>query len=197
MHELPPLPYAYDALEPFIDTMTMQVHHDKHHKAYCDKFNAALQKHPDLASKKPEDLLKDLESVPEDIRGAVRNAGGGFVNHTFFWQLLKKGVEPKGKVVDAIITQWGSLDAFKKEFSDASINLFGSGWVWLVKDGKKLAILSLPNQDSPLSQGKTPLLTIDVWEHSYYLKYQNRRADYVAAFWNVVNWEKVDEMSKQ
>lgn len=196
MHELAPLPYSYDALEPFIDTMTMQVHHDKHHKTYCDKFNAALEKHPAVASKKPEDLLKDLAAVPEDIRGAVRNAGGGFVNHAFFWPLLKKDVRPKGAVVDAIAGQWGSLDAFKKEFSDAATNLFGSGWVWLVRDGSKLAILPLPNQDSPLSQGKTPLLAIDVWEHAYYLRHMNRRADYVAAFWHIVDWEKVDELFK-
>lgn len=192
---LPELPYAYDALEPWIDAKTMEVHHDKHHQAYLDKFNAALEKHPELFGKEADDILKDLNEVPEDIRNVVRNHGGGYVHHSFFWEILAPGQQkPGGEILKAIEKTFGSYDEFVKKFNEAAMNQFGSGWAWLVVDKGKLEIISTPNQDSPLSLGKTPILGNDVWEHAYYLKYQNRRAEYVAAFWNVVNWKKVDEL---
>ena len=193
---LPKLPYAYNALEPSIDAKTMEIHHSKHHLTYTDKFNEALDKHPELYSKKPEELLSNLTAVPEDIRGAIRNHGGGYVNHCFFWEILAPtGQKPVGNVAKAIDKEFGSLDKFKEQFNTAALGRFGSGWAWLVvnKD-KKLEITSTANQDSPLSEGKKPILCIDVWEHAYYLKYMNKRADYVTAFWNVVNWKKIDEL---
>ncbi|OGY31022.1 MAG: superoxide dismutase [Candidatus Andersenbacteria bacterium RIFCSPHIGHO2_02_FULL_45_11] len=192
-HTLPKLAYAYDALEPYIDAKTMEIHHTKHHQAYIDKLNAALEKYPELAEKSAEDLLTNLEAIPEDIRTAVRNHGGGHANHSMFWTVMSPnaGGEPKGEVLDAITQSFGSLEDFKKTFADAATGRFGSGWVWLVKHGEKLEIMSTANQDSPLSEGKTPILGLDVWEHAYYLKYQSKRPDYVTAFWNVVNWEEV------
>ncbi|MDE3058591.1 MAG: superoxide dismutase [Bacteroidota bacterium] len=193
-HELPKLPYSFDALEPFIDAKTMEIHHDKHHGAYVTNLNNALTGNADLEKKSAEELLKSLSSVPDAIRTAVRNNGGGHVNHTMFWQQLKKGVkEPSsGKLITAINGAFGSLASFKEQFTKAGLGRFGSGWAWLVigKDGK-LAVVSTPNQDNPISDGQHPLLGCDVWEHAYYLKYQNRRADYLAAFWNVVNWDDV------
>ncbi len=190
---LPPLPYAYDALEPFIDAETMHIHHDKHHAAYVANLNKAVAEFPDLGNKTVEDLLKDLNSVPEKIRTAVRNNGGGHYNHSLFWQMMKKdgGGEPSGDLAKAIDTSFGSFGAFKDDFSKAALGQFGSGWAWLVVDGSALKIEPTPNQDTPLSAGQAPLLGLDVWEHAYYLKYQNKRADYIAAWWNVVNWDFV------
>lgn len=194
----PDLPYAYDALEPFIDQDTMRVHHDKHHVAYTTKLNAAIKSHPELFNKSPEELLKDLKAVPEGIRTAVRNNGGGHVNHTLFWQVLKKDVPAQGPVVDAIIEQFGDLDKFKEEFSTAAATQFGSGWAWLVTDGAgKLSVRNSPNQDTPLSDGLTPILALDVWEHAYYLKYQNKRPEYIEAFFNIIDWQKVNELYEQ
>jgi len=191
-HKVPDLPYAYDALEPFIDKETMTIHHDKHHNAYVTKLNAALEGHDSLASKSVDELLADLNAVPEAIRTAVRNHGGGHSNHTFFWNILKKDVAYGGAIADAINSSFGSLDGFKEKFAAAAGGVFGSGWAWLVDNGGKLEIVGTPNQDSPLSQGKRPLIGIDVWEHAYYLKYQNRRPDYVQAFFNVINWDAVN-----
>ncbi|HEY0733836.1 MAG TPA: superoxide dismutase [Herpetosiphonaceae bacterium] len=195
-HELPPLPYDYAALEPHIDSQTMTIHHDKHHAAYVNNLNAALEKYPELQSQSAEDLIRDLNSVPEDIRTAVRNNGGGHVNHTMFWQIMgpNGGGEPTGALADAINDSFGSFEDFKKQFNDAGTKRFGSGWVWLVRgsDGK-LSITSTANQDNPISEGNTPILGNDVWEHAYYLKYQNRRPDYLQAWWNVVNWEEVSK----
>lgn len=194
--ELSPLPYGYDALEPYIDSQTMQIHHDKHYQAYTDKLNAALEKYPDLQSKSVEEILKDLDSVPEEIRPAVRNHGGGYYNHSLFWPMMKKGGggEPGGELAEAIRNEFGSFADFKKRFSEAAATVFGSGWAWLVNDAAgKLAIVKTPNQDSPISTGQKPLLALDVWEHAYYLKYQNRRVEYIEAWWNVVNWEQVEE----
>ena len=196
-HKLPELPYVYDALEPYIDKETMEIHHSKHHQAYTDKFNAALQGYDELKEKSAEEIIKDLNSVPEKIRTAVRNNGGGYVNHSFFWQILKKDVLPEGEVLEAINENFGSFDKFKEQFSDAAITLFGSGWAWLVANSGKLEIIKTGRQDSPISEGKIPLLTIDVWEHAYYLKYQNRRPEYVEAFFNVISWEKVNELWKE
>lgn len=193
IHKLEPLPYDYDALEPYIDEQTMRIHHTKHHQTYIDKLNAALEGQKALQDKKPEELLKNLNTIPEAIRTAVRNHGGGHANHSFFWPLLKKDVKFEGKIKDAINTKFGDFDSFKKAFSDAAALLFGSGWAWLVLDNNNLRIITTPNQDSPLIQGKTPLLGLDVWEHAYYLKYQNRRPEYIEAFFNVINWNKVDE----
>ncbi|GAB4501641.1 MAG: superoxide dismutase [Anaerolineales bacterium] len=191
--QLPALPYAYDALEPFIDAQTMTIHHTKHHQAYITNLNAALDKHPELNSWSLTDLVAKLAEVPEDIRGAVRNHGGGHWNHDMFWQVMapKAGGEPKGALAKAIDSDFGGFTNFKAEFDKAAMGRFGSGWAWLVVKGGKLAVTSSANQDNPLSEGFKPVLGIDVWEHAYYLKYQNRRADYVAAFWNVVNWEEV------
>jgi superoxide dismutase, Fe-Mn family len=193
-HELIKLPYAYDALEPHIDARTMEIHHSKHHQTYVNNLNAALDKHPELHQKSLDALLGNLSAVPEDIRTAVRNNGGGVANHNIFWSIMKKGGggEPKGELLKAIETGFGSFAKLKELATNNGLTRFGSGWSWLVvgKDGK-LAALSLPNQDSPLSEGQTPLLTIDVWEHAYYLKYQNRRADYLNAWWNVVDWDAI------
>jgi len=192
-YELKPLPYAHDALEPYIDTMTMQIHHGKHVAAYVSNLNATLEKYPELQAKSVEDLLRNLAAVPEAIRTPVRNNGGGVANHEFFWTIMapKAGGQPAGAVADAINAAFGSFDAFKAEFKKAALGRFGSGWAWLISTGGKLSIESTPNQDSPISEGKTPILTVDVWEHAYYLKYQNRRADFVDAWWNVVNWAEV------
>jgi Fe-Mn family superoxide dismutase len=196
-HSLPSLPYSYDALEPYIDEQTMRIHHTKHHQTYVDKLNAALEGHEALQRKSVEDLLKDLNAVPEKIRTAVRNHGGGHANHSFFWPSLKKGVGFKGDVADLVKKGFGSFDTFKEKFSSAAALLFGSGWAWLVlKDGKP-EIVTTPNQDNPLSQGKTPILGIDVWEHAYYLKYQNRRPEYIEAFFNVIDWEAVNKNLKR
>jgi len=193
-HELPKLGYEYNALEPYIDEQTMKIHHDKHHQTYVDKLNAALEPYAGLQKLKVEELLKKLDAVPEVARNAVKNHGGGTYNHALFWPMLKKDVKPTGKILEAINKEFGSFEDFKKKFSDSANTVFGSGWTWLVVSGGKLEIINLPNQDSPLSSGKIPVLTIDLWEHGYYLHYQNKRADYVAAFWNVINWKFVDEL---
>jgi superoxide dismutase, Fe-Mn family len=192
-HELAPLPYAFDALEPHIDAQTMQIHHGKHHAAYVNNLNAALEKHPELQGKSAEDLIKDLNALPEAIRTAVRNNGGGHVNHTMFWQLMgpNGGGAPTGKVAEAINGAFGSFDAFKEQMNKGGATRFGSGWVWLVDNGGKLVVESTANQDNPMMEGKRPIMGIDVWEHAYYLKYQNRRPDYLAAWWSVVNWDAV------
>ena len=195
-HQVPPLPYAFDALEPHIDARTMEIHHDKHHAAYVSKLNAALEGHPDLGAKSVEDLLKGLADLPDSVRSAVNNHGGGHLNHTIFWNNMspKGGGAPDGALAEAINTAFGSFDDFKKQFATAAATRFGSGWAWLSKDGSgKLIVKSFANQDSPLTEGLTPLLGLDVWEHAYYLYYQNRRPDYIAAFWNVVNWKDVAE----
>lgn len=194
--ELPPLPYAEDALEPHVDARTMSIHHDKHHAAYTNNLNKALEGHSNLASKSIEELLGDLDSVPESIRTAVRNNGGGYANHSLFWQIMGPdgGGSPSGTLADAINAAFGSFDAFKEAFSKAAGTRFGSGWAWLYVDGDgNLAVTSTPNQDTPLMDGHTPILGLDVWEHAYYLNYQNRRPDYIAAWWNVVDWDAVAE----
>ncbi|TWT09121.1 superoxide dismutase [Planomicrobium sp. CPCC 101079] len=192
-YQLPELPYAYDALEPHIDKETMNIHHTKHHNTYVTNVNAALEGHEELASKSVEELISDLSSVPEAIRTAVRNNGGGHANHSLFWQLLSPngGGNPTGALAEAIDSKFGSFDEFKTQFENAGKTRFGSGWAWLVVNNGELEVTSTQNQDSPLMDGQTPILGVDVWEHAYYLKYQNRRPDYLAAFWNVVNWEEV------
>lgn len=196
--ELPELPYAYDALEPHIDQETMSIHHTKHHNTYVTKLNDALEGHSDLQNASLGELLSDLEKLPTDVQTAIRNNGGGHANHSLFWTLLSPngGGEPTGSLADAINTKFGSFDAFKEEFAKAATGRFGSGWAWLVVDNGELAITSTPNQDTPVMEGKTPILGLDVWEHAYYLKYQNKRPDYISAFWNIVNWEKVAELYK-
>ena len=191
---LPALPYAYDALTPYIDEETMHLHHEKHHNAYITNANAALEKHPELADKTIEELLADLNSIPEDIRTAVRNNGGGHANHSLFWTVLapNAGGEPTGAVKDGIEEAFGSFDAMKEKFSAAAAGRFGSGWAWLVVSDGKLEITSTPNQDSPISEGKTPILGLDVWEHAYYLNYKKVRPEYIKAFWNLVNWDEVN-----
>ncbi len=191
--ELPPLPYAFDALETYIDAKTMEIHHDKHHGAYVTNLNAALDKHPELRSWSVEDLLTKINGVPEDIRTAVRNHGGGHYNHTMFWQIMapKAGGEPTGELGDAITKTFGDFAKFKDELTKAGMGRFGSGWAWLLLVNGKLAVESTANQDNPLMDGKLPLMGVDVWEHAYYLKYQNRRNEYLAAWWNVVNWPEV------
>lgn len=191
--ELPKLPYAVDALEPYIDAQTMTIHHDKHHAAYVTNLNAAVEKHPELGKKSVEVLLKDLNAVPEDVRTAVRNHGGGTWNHTMFWEIMapKAGGAPKGELAKAIDKTFNSFDAFKAEFEKAANGRFGSGWAWLVKKGSGLAVVSTANQDNPFSDSSTPIMGVDVWEHAYYLKYQNRRAEYVTNWWNVVNWDAI------
>ncbi|HEC2156917.1 TPA: superoxide dismutase [Staphylococcus delphini] len=193
--ELPKLPYSYDALEPHIDKETMEIHHSKHHNTYVTKLNVAVEG-TEFENKSLEDLIANLDSVPENIRTAVRNNGGGHLNHSIFWQILTPNSEEKGEVVDKIKEQWGSLDEFKNEFADKAAGRFGSGWAWLVVNNGKLEIVTTANQDSPLTDGLTPILALDVWEHAYYLKFQNKRPDYISTFWNVVNWEKVDELYK-
>lgn len=191
---LPALPYAYDALTPYIDEETMHLHHEKHHNTYITNVNAALEKHPELAEKTIEELLADLNSIPEDIRTAVRNNGGGHANHSLFWTVLapNAGGEPTGAVKDGIEEAFGSFDAMKEKFTAAAVGRFGSGWAWLVVSDGKLEITSTPNQDSPISEGKTPILGLDVWEHAYYLNYKNVRPEYIKAFWNLVNWDEVN-----
>jgi len=191
---LPPLPYPTNALEPSIDAQTMEIHHGKHHAAYVNNLNAALEKAPELQNKSLDDLLKNLNAVPESIRTAVRNNGGGHWNHSMFWQIMSPsgGGKPTGKLADAINSAFGDFERFKEQFNAAGGSRFGSGWAWLVSDGGKLSIVSTPNQDNPIMDGKAaPLLGLDVWEHAYYLKYQNRRPDYMKAWWNVVNWAEV------
>ena len=197
-HSLPPLPYDYNALEPHIDEQTMRIHHDKHHAAYVNNLNAALEKHPGLQSKSVEDLVRGINTVPEDIRTAVRNNGGGHLNHTMFWEIMGpgKGGEPAGRIGDAIKSAFGDFEKFKTQMNDAGVKRFGSGWAWLIDAGGKLVIESSPNQDNPLMEGKKAILGIDVWEHAYYLKYQNRRPDYLAAWWNVINWDAVNNRFK-
>jgi superoxide dismutase, Fe-Mn family len=194
-HELPPLPYDYTALEPHIDEQTMRIHHDKHHATYVNNLNGALEKHPDLQKKSIEDLLRGINSVPEDIRTVVRNNGGGHANHTMFWEIMgpKGSGQPTGAIADAIKAAFGGFDQFKEQFAKAGVGRFGSGWAWLIDAAGKLVIESSANQDSPLMEGKKPILGLDVWEHAYYLKYQNRRPDYIAAWWNVVNWDAVNK----
>ncbi|TKC17098.1 superoxide dismutase [Robertmurraya kyonggiensis] len=195
-YELPALPYANNALEPHIDETTMMIHHDRHHATYVNNLNAALEGHDDLASKSIEELIANLDAVPESIRTAVRNNGGGHANHSLFWTLLSPagGGNPTGEVAEAIDAAFGSFDEFKAEFAKAAAGRFGSGWAWLVVDNGQLAITSTPNQDSPVMEGKAPILGLDVWEHAYYLNYQNRRPDYVQAFFNVVNWDEVNKL---
>ena len=194
-HSLPPLPYPPDALEPHIDTKTMEIHHWKHHQAYVTNLNAALDKHPELQSKSLEDLLKGLSSVPEDIRTAVRNNGGGHWNHSMFWQIMgpKAGGQPTGAIADAITSSFGSFDKFKEEVKKAGVGRFGSGWAWVISSGGKLTVESSANQDTPVMDGKKVVFGVDVWEHAYYLKYQNRRPDYIDAWWNVVNWTEINK----
>ncbi|WP_414053594.1 superoxide dismutase [Macrococcus equi] len=191
--ELPKLPYAYDALEPHIDKETMEIHHTKHHNTYVTNLNAAVEG-TEFADLSIEDLMKKINEVPADKKTAVVNNGGGHYNHSLFWTLLAPGKEATGEVVDAINAKFGSLDAFKEEFANAAKTRFGSGWAWLVVNNGELEVVSTPNQENPLMEGKTPILGLDVWEHAYYLNYQNRRPDYISAFWNVVNWEKVNEL---
>ena len=194
MYELPKLTYSYDSLEPHIDAQTMEIHYNKHHQGYVNKLNTALENHSELQDKPLEDLLWTLDSVPEEIRKAVRNNGGGHLNHSLFWKIMSPdgGGEPQGELAEAINKDLGSFNQFKEDFTNTAATVFGSGWAWLVKDGSgKLLVKSTSNQDSPVMEGLTPLLGLDVWEHAYYLKYQNKRPDYIGAFWNVVNWEEV------
>jgi Fe-Mn family superoxide dismutase len=193
--KLPALPYSFDALEPHIDAQTMQIHHDKHHATYVANLNKAVASFPDLGQKPVEDLLKDLNALPDKVRTAIRNQGGGHYNHSLFWQMMNKnaGGEPSGELSNAMEKKFGSFGAFKDQFTKAAVGQFGSGWAWLVSDGGELKIQSTSNQDSPLSEGKQPLLGVDVWEHAYYLKYQNRRPEYVAAWFNVINWDFVSQ----
>jgi Fe-Mn family superoxide dismutase len=190
--EVPPLPYDYDALEPHIDEQTMRLHHDKHHQAYVDNANKALEG-TDWADRPVEEVLQSLDSLPEDVRMAVRNNAGGHANHSFFWEIMSPqgGGEPEGELADAINSTFGGVQQLKEQVNDAGVKRFGSGWTWLVLDGDSLAVTSTPNQDTPLSEGKTPILGIDVWEHAYYLSYQNRRPEYLEAWWNVVNWPEI------
>ncbi|HZX19517.1 MAG TPA: superoxide dismutase [archaeon] len=198
MFEVPKLPYAYNALEPFIDETTMKIHHDKHHQAYVDKLNAAVAG-TEWEKKKIGEIIANLNKVPEEKRAAVRNHGGGHYNHTHFWEIMAPGQHghPHGEIAEVIDETFGSLDAFKEKFKNAAIGQFGSGWAWLVVSNKKLEIVATPNQDNPLTNGKIPILGVDVWEHSYYLKYQNKRPDYLDAFFNVINWDKVEQNYKQ
>ena len=195
MFEVPKLPYDYNALEPHIDEETMKIHHDKHHQAYVDKLNAAVEG-TDLADKSIEEIIKNLDSVPDDKRIGVRNNGGGHYNHSLFWEMMapNAGGEAQGEVAEAIKSAFGSFNDFKEKFKNAGITRFGSGWAWLVANSGSLEVISTPNQDSPLTEGKIPILGLDVWEHAYYLKYQNRRPDYMEAFFNVINWKKVEEL---
>lgn len=193
---LPDLKYGYDALEPFIDQTTMTIHHTKHHAAYVNNLNAALENYPELQEKSLEDLLRSLDKLPQQIYWAVRNNGGGHYNHSFFWSIIGPGGgSPSGKLADKIAADLGSMDNFKEAFAKAALSRFGSGWAWLVKDSAgNLSVISTPNQDSPISDGLTPILGLDVWEHAYYLKYQNRRADYIQAWWNIVNWKAAEDI---
>jgi len=192
-YELPKMEYEYDALEPFIDAKTMEIHHTKHHQAYIDKLNDALAKHPEI-KENVEELLKNIDKVPEDIKNAVKNHGGGHINHSLFWQMLKKDVKFEGKIAEAVKKDFGSFQDFQKKFAETAINRFGSGWAWLVLNKGNLEIDSTANQDSPIMENKIPLLGLDVWEHAYYVKYFWNRKAYVEAFWNIVNWKKVNEL---
>ncbi|MBO0483015.1 superoxide dismutase [Candidatus Enterococcus courvalinii] len=198
-YTLPDLPYAYDALEPYIDEETMHLHHDKHHNTYVTNLNAAIEKHPELGEKSVEELISDMDAIPEDIKTAVRNNGGGHANHSFFWKIMapNAGGEPTGAIKEAIDTAFGDFASFKSEFKTAATGRFGSGWAWLAIDNGKLVITSTANQDSPLMEGQTPVLGLDVWEHAYYLKYKNVRPDYIEAFWNLVNWDEVNKQFEQ
>jgi len=193
-YQLPKLSYSYNALEPFIDARTMEIHHTKHHQAYVDKLNLALEKYPDLQERPLEELLGNLESIPQEIRTAVRNHGGGHFNHSFFWRIMgpNTGGEPTGALAEALNKSFGDFAKFKEQFTAAASGIFGSGWAWLVTENLKLIIVTTPNQDSPISAGLKPILGLDVWEHAYYLKYQNKRADYISAWWNIVNWKEVE-----
>ena len=199
MADLPPLPYDFAALEPHIDAQTMQIHHDKHHAAYVTNLNAALDKHPELKNKPAEELLKDIGAIPDDIRTAVRNNGGGHVNHSMFWKIMKHGGggNPTGDIARIITDQLGGFDAFKEKFNDNGAKRFGSGWTWLIAKDGKYELISSANQDSPIMEGAFPIMGNDVWEHAYYLKYQNRRPDYLKAWWNVVNWDEINARLKQ
>ncbi|RAP27831.1 superoxide dismutase [Brevibacillus laterosporus] len=194
-HQLPALPYANNALEPHFDALTMEIHHDRHHATYVNNLNVALEAHADLQGKSIEELISNLDALPEGIRTAVRNNGGGHANHSLFWEILSPngGGNPTGAIADAINAAFGSYDNFKAEFAKAATGRFGSGWAWLIVDGDKVAITSTPNQDSPIMEGKKPVLGLDVWEHAYYLNYQNKRPDYIGAFWNLINWEEVNK----
>lgn len=194
-YQLPELPYAYDALEPYIDVETMHLHHDKHHNTYVTNLNAAIEKHPELGEKSVEELISDMAAIPEDIKTAVQNNGGGHANHSFFWEIMapNAGGEPTGALKEAITEAFGSFDEMKNQFKTAATGRFGSGWAWLVLNNGKLEIMSTANQDSPLMEGKVPVIGLDVWEHAYYLKYKNVRPDYIEAFWSVVNWDKANE----
>ncbi|MEK6848078.1 MAG: superoxide dismutase [Nanoarchaeota archaeon] len=194
LHTLPPLVYAFDSLEPFIDAKTMEIHYTKHHQAYIDKLNSALEKYPSLQNLKVEELLTDnLKIIPDEIKTPVKNHAGGHLNHSFFWPLLKKGMLCEGKILAEIEKNFGSLATFKEKFNASALSLFGSGWCWLILNNGKLEILATSNQDSPISQKKIPILGIDLWEHAYYLKYMNKRADYISAFWSVINWSQVEK----
>jgi Fe-Mn family superoxide dismutase len=198
-YEVPALPYDYAALEPHIDEATMKLHHDKHHQAYVTNLNAAIEKHPDLGKHTPEDLLRSLDTLPDDVKGPIRNNGGGHVNHTMFWAIMGPGGggEPTGAIGEQITKDFGSFEDFKKLFNETTAKQFGSGWGWLIFDSGKLKIVTTPNQDNPISQGKFPILGNDVWEHAYYLKYNNRRPEYLAAWWNTVNWAEVNKRFEQ
>lgn len=194
MFELPELKYKYTDLEPYIDAQTMEIHYSKHHQGYVNNLNKALENHPELSDKSVEELLQELNSLPEDIQTAVRNNGGGHYNHSLFWNIMSPNpqTQPSDKLLEMINRDFGSIDKLKEEFNNAAAKRFGSGWAWLVQDGGKLEVISTPNQDSPVSQGKNALMSVDVWEHAYYLKYQNKRGDYVSAWWNVLDWEAVE-----
>ena len=192
MEELKPLDYPYDALEPYIDKETMEFHHSKHHKTYIDKFNTAIENYPELSPKSSEEILKDLNSVPKEIKTQIINHGGGTWNHNFFWKILKKDVKKEGEIIEEINKKYGSFENFKKSFSDSATTLFGSGWIWLVLEENELKIIQTKNQDSPISQGLIPLIGIDIWEHAYYLKYKNKRVEYIENFYKVINWKKVN-----
>jgi superoxide dismutase, Fe-Mn family len=196
MHELKPLTYKYDALEPFIDKETMEIHHQKHHKAYVDKLNVSIESEPELKALSAEALVKGWKGLPDTVRQAVRNNAGGHVNHSFFWSILKTGTTPKAQLLSAINEKFGSLESFKEQFANAALSVFGSGWAWLVLKSAKLEIVTTPNQDSPLTDGCKPIIGIDVWEHAYYVKYRNKRSDYVQAFFSVINWDECEEAYK-
>ncbi|MBS3171408.1 superoxide dismutase [Candidatus Woesearchaeota archaeon] len=196
VYVLEPLPYAYNALEPYFDEQTMKLHHDKHHQTYVDKLNAALEVHKDLQNKKVEDLLKDLNKIPESSKTAVKNHGGGHFNHSFWWPMLKKDVQISGDIQKNINASFGNFEDFKKKFTDSALGLFGSGWTWLVFSNGKLEIINTPNQDCPITLGKVPVLGVDMWEHSMYLRYNNRKGEYLGAFFKVINWDKVNEHLK-
>jgi len=198
-HELPKLPYEYTALEPYVDAQTMEIHYSKHHQGYTTNLNAALEKYPELQDKSVRELVEKLDTIPEEIRGAVRNNGGGYLNHTMFWNVMKKaeGQKPEGELLEAINEKFGNFDEFKSVFAKAAATRFGSGWAWLVVKDGKLDVVSTPNQDNPITDGLEPILGLDVWEHAYYLKYQNRRPEYIENWFNVVNWDEVSKLYKE